>query len=35
MPEHDCIPNKMTGVEFLIEMGQVSGLDYQTATENS
>ena len=21
MPEHDCIPNKMTGVEFLIEMG--------------
>ena len=30
MPEHDCIPNKMTGVEFLIEMGQVSGLDYQT-----
>ena len=35
MPEHDCIPNKMTGVEFLIEMGQVSGLDYQTATQRT
>ena len=35
MPEHDCIPNKMPGVEFLIEMGQVSGLDYQTATQRT
>ena len=35
MPEHDCIPNKMTGVEFLIEMGQISGLDYQTATQRT
>ena len=35
MPEHDCIPNHMTGVEFLIEMGQVSGLDYQTATQRT
>ena len=35
MPEHDCIPNKLTGVEFLIEMGQVSGLDYQTATQRT
>ena len=35
MPEHDCIPSKMTGVEFLIEMGQVSGLDYQTATQRT
>ena len=35
MPEHDCIPNKMTGVEFLIEMGQVSGLDHQTATQRT
>ena len=35
MPEHDCIPNQMTGVEFLIEMGQVSGLDYQTATQRT
>ena len=35
MPEHDCIPNKMTGVEFLIEMGLVSGLDYQTATQRT
>ena len=35
MPEHDCIPNKMTGGEFLIEMGQVSGLDYQTATQRT
>ncbi len=35
MPEHDCIPNKMTGVEFLIEMGLISGLDYQTATQRT
>ena len=35
MPEHDCIPNKMTGVEFLIEMGQISGIDYQTATQRT
>ena len=35
MPEHDCIPNKMTGVEVLIEMGQISGLDYQTATQRT
>ncbi|SVC09996.1 uncharacterized protein METZ01_LOCUS262850 [marine metagenome] len=21
MPEHDCVPNSMTGIEFLIEMG--------------
>jgi len=35
MPEHDCIPNKMTGVEFLIEMGLISGLDYQTATQRA
>ena len=35
MPEHDCVPNKMTGVEFLIEMGQISGLDYQTATQRT
>ena len=35
MPEHDCIPHKMTGVEFLIEMGQVSGLDYQAATQRT
>ena len=34
-PEHDCIPNKMTGVEFLIEMGLISGLDYQTATQRT
>ena len=35
MPEHDCIPNKKPGVEFLIEKGQVSGLDYQTATQRT
>ena len=35
MPEHDCIPNKMTGVEFLIEMGLISGLDYQTANQRT
>jgi ABC-2 type transport system ATP-binding protein len=35
MPEHDCIPNKMTGVEFLIEMGLIAGLDYQTATQRT
>ena len=35
MPEHDCIPNKMTGVEFLIEMGLISGLDFQTATQRT
>ena len=35
MPEHDCIANKRTGVEFLIEMGLISGLDYQTATQRT
>ena len=35
MPEHDCIPNKTTGAEFLIEMGLISGLDYQTATQRT
>ena len=26
MPEHDCIPNSMAGIEFLIEMGQCTGM---------
>ena len=35
MPEHDCIPNEMTGVEFLIEMGMVSGMSLAGATERT
>jgi len=35
MPEHDCIPNEMTGVEFLIEMGMVSGMSLSGATERT
>ena len=35
MPEHDCIPNHMTGVEFLIEMGLVSGMDTPSATQRT
>tara|TARA_B100001029_G_scaffold80047_1_gene65621 strand:- start:1834 stop:2742 length:909 start_codon:yes stop_codon:yes gene_type:complete len=35
MPEHDCIPNEMTGVEFLIEMGQVTGMSLQSSTQRT
>ena len=35
MPEHDCIPDEMTGVEFLIEMGMVSGMSLSGATERT
>jgi len=35
MPEHDCIPDEMTGVEFLIEMGMVSGMGLAGATERT
>ena len=35
MPEHDCIPDEMTGVEFLIEMGMVSGMSLAGATERT
>ena len=35
MPEHDCIPNHLSGVEFLIEMGLVSGMDTQSATQRT
>jgi|TARA_B110000438_G_scaffold149617_1_gene143943 ABC-2 type transport system ATP-binding protein len=35
MPEHDCIPNHMSGVEFLIEMGLVSGMDTPNATQRT
>ena len=35
MPEHDCIPNSMTGVEFLIEMGLVTGMSLQSATQRT
>ena len=35
MPEHDCIPNDMTGVEFLIEMGQVTGMSFQSSTQRT
>ena len=35
MPEHDCIPNSMTGVEFLIEMGQVTGMSLQSSTQRT
>ena len=35
MPEHDCIPNSMTGIEFLIEMGQCTGMGLQVATQRS
>jgi len=35
MPEHDCIPNNMTGVEFLIEMGQVTGMSFQSSTQRT
>ena len=35
MPEHDCVPNSMTGIEFLIEMGECSGMGLQVATQRS
>ena len=35
MPEHDCIPNDMTGVEFLIEMGQVTGMSFQSSAQRT
>jgi len=35
MPEHDCVPNSMTGIEFLIEMGQCTGMGLQVATQRS
>ena len=35
MPEHDCIPNHLSGVEFLIEMGLVSGMDTPSATQRT
>ena len=35
MPEHDCVPDEMTGVEFLIEMGMVSGMSLAGATERT
>ena len=35
MPEHDCVPNSMTGIEFLIEMGQCTGMGLQVSTQRS
>ena len=35
MPEHECIPDSMTGIEFLIEMGQCTGMALQVATQRS
>ncbi len=35
MPEHDCLARDRTGVDFLIEMGQLSGLSRQHATQRA
>ena len=35
MPEHDCLPDRLTGVEFVVEMAQVSGMDRQAAIQRT
>ena len=35
MPEHDCLPDRLTGVEFVVEMAQVSGMGRQAAIQRT
>ncbi|PXF18713.1 MAG: ABC transporter [Methanobacteriota archaeon] len=35
MPEHDCLPDRLTGVEFVVEMAQVSGMARQAAIQRT
>ncbi|MEC8869096.1 MAG: ABC transporter ATP-binding protein, partial [Candidatus Thermoplasmatota archaeon] len=35
MPEHDCLPDRLTGVEFVVEMAQTSGMARQAAIQRT